>query len=188
MQEVEILVKLDKDLDFCVNQISKKIELNNKLRVIDTYFDHIWISKLNPGNNFRLTNCIRVREKWESSTVTYKQDYFDKDDVWTYSDEYETGIESADSMKEIFKQLWFTELVVVDNTKYYFYDNDYELVIEDVIWLWIFLEVEYKSNIKEWEEINIKNEIKNYINSLWFDEYEEMNAWKPELILKKNLK
>lgn len=185
MQEVEILVKIDEDLGYCLAKISEKLELVKTVRVIDAYFDHKWISKLNPDQSFRLTNCVRVREKGDRASVAYKHDYFDENDIWTYSDEYETNVESAQAMKDVFYQLWFTELVVVNNLKHYFYDGDYEIVVEDVDGLGVFLEVEFRSIVASWDEATIKLQINKYIKDLGFDNYEEMNAWKPELILKK---
>jgi hypothetical protein len=48
---------------------------------------------------------VRVREKGDKASVAYKHDYFDENDIWTYSDEYETNVESAQAMKDVFYQL-----------------------------------------------------------------------------------
>ena len=74
------------------------------------------------------------------------------------------------------------ELVRIDNNKHIFETEEFEIVLEEVKNLGLFLEVENKNlkgTIKE-----IKNSILKFIKNLNF-KFEEMNQGKPELMLQE---
>lgn len=88
-------------------------------------------------------------------------------------------------MKEIFNRLGLIKFLEIDNQKETYTYNDYEIVIENVKDLGIFLEVEYCTK----DDIDIKLEkrkIKDFINTLNLNISEELNMGKPEMYLKKH--
>ena len=127
---------------------------------------------------------MRLRQKNNEYSVTYKDDVFENG-KWLYSDEYETKVESLEMTKEIFNKLGLIKFIEIDNAKETYTFENYEIVIENVKDLGIFMEVEYCTS----DDIDIKTEkikIQEFINSLGIDVSEELNMGKPEMYMKKH--
>jgi predicted adenylyl cyclase CyaB len=183
-KEVEILVEV---FDTKKNAL-KKLEdfkfLGNK-KTLDIYLFDPKRNDLKPDKNGQLKNCLRVRNKDEKTSIAYKVDYFDEKGIWLYSDEYEIEASNFKNTLDIFKKLGYEELVKIKNTKSTFINDDYEIVLEDVNNLGIFMEVE-RHNVGQKEDIvNIKKEIWNWIQKLGIKVGLELTMGKPELMLRK---
>ncbi len=185
MKEVEILVKLQETFENAQNILSK-YEMVKHSKTRDKYYTHPHMVDLHPDDNQRLRSCFRIREKCGKNYITYKNDHFSSEDEWLYSDEWETEVASAEMINQIVSKLGFQELITVDVDKYvYEYQSGYELVLENVVGLGVFLEIEFVSDAEFQNVEEVKNEIRNKITELGFTNPEEMNAGKPELLLKK---
>ncbi|GAB4156649.1 MAG: hypothetical protein Fur003_0060 [Candidatus Dojkabacteria bacterium] len=184
MKEVEILVKVESDLQPVLAKMAL-FEKKGVKEVLDIYYYDPLRSELQP-KDFALERCFRLRQKGDKSYMTYKIDHFEGD-VWSYSDEFEIEISSVSQAEKIVKELGLEELIRIDNTKYLFNDDLYEIAIEDVKGLGIFVEVE-RLEVKDEEEIELVNEeIRNFIKK--FDiSCKEMNMGKPELMLRLSKK
>ena len=88
-------------------------------------------------------------------------------------------------MKKIFDRLGLVKFIEIDNKKETYTYNDYEIVIEDVKDLGIFMEVEYCTNDNV-DVKQVKEEIQNFINGLELNVSEELNMGKPEMYMKKH--
>lgn len=183
MKEIEVLVEVHESIE----DIKKKLEkftYKGLKSTIDEYYYDPKRSTLKPDAKGELSHCLRLRSKNNDYSITYKDDIFENG-KWLYSDEYETKVESITMMKEIFKKLGLVKFIEIDNKKETYTYNDYEIVIEDVKDLGIFMEVEYCTdedvNVKE-----IKEEIQSFINSLNLNVSEELNMGKPEMYMKKH--
>lgn len=183
MKEIEVLVEVHENIE----DIKKKLEkftYKGLKNTIDEYYYDPKRSTLKPDVKGELSHCLRLRSKNNDYSITYKDDIFENG-KWLYSDEYETKVESITMMKEIFKKLGLVKFIEIDNKKETYTYNDYEIVIEDVKDLGIFMEVEYCTNedvdIKE-----IKEEIQSFINDLNLNVSEELNMGKPEMYMKKH--
>jgi len=88
-------------------------------------------------------------------------------------------------IKMIFDKLGLVKFIEIDNEKETYIFNNYEIVIENVKDLGLFMEVEYctKEDIDIEEE---KNKIQEFINSLGINVSEELNIGKPEMYMKKH--
>ena len=77
------------------------------------------------------------------------------------------------------------KFIEIDNEKETYTYNDYEIVIENVKDLGLFMEVEYCTNnnvdIKQ-----IKNQIQNFIDGLDLKVSKELNMGKPEMYMRKH--
>ena len=83
------------------------------------------------------------------------------------------------------QNLGFKILTQIDNEKHTFLTDKYEIVFEDVKNLGLFLEVE-RLSISENENIaEAKQEIRDFVKYLSIKIKKELNAGKPELMLKK---
>lgn len=183
MKEIEILVEVYEEIEK-VKQIFKKFRYIGLNKTVDEYYYDPLRETLKPDELGGLNHCLRLREKNNEYFITYKDDVFENG-KWLYSDEYETKIDSLKMLKEILKRLGFIKFIEIYNEKETYIFEDYEIVIEKVKDLGIFMEVEYCTN----DDINIKEEkirIQNFINSLGINVSDELNMGKPEMYIKKH--
>lgn len=184
MKEIEILVEVKSTKEQALKAL-EYFEYKGAKEVIDVYFTDPLREELQPDINGRLINSFRLRLKDGKASVAYKQDHFDSNLQWTHSDEHETEIGDFNTALEINRHLGLKELVRIDNTKHIYLTEDYEIVIEDVKDLGIFMEVEKLAQVPDEKVQEIKQEIREFIKSLEIEVGEELNAGKPELMLRK---
>lgn len=183
MKEIEILVEVYDDIEK-IKDIFKKFEHVGLNEVIDEYFYDPLRENLKPDKNGSLNHCLRLRQKNAKYLITYKDDIFENG-KWLYSDEYETKIESLDIIREIFKKLGLIKFLEINNEKQTYKFGKYEIILESVKNLGLFMEVEYCTN----EDINIieeKIKIQEFIDKLGIKVSDELNIGKPELYMKKH--
>ncbi len=183
MKEVEILVKLKSGKKEVLDKLSK-FNFAGKKEILDIYFYDPKRKFLKFKNN-RLTECFRLRKKDKKNYITYKIDKFDNLDKWIYSEEEETEVQDFDIVVKIISLLGLIPLVEINNVKHTYYTREYEIVLEEVKNLGLFLEVErLKVGDKE-DVVIVKKEIFNFIKSLDIKIGDELNSGKPELMLNK---
>ena len=134
----------------------------------------------------KLTNSFRLRQKDGKNTLAYKVDHFDGE-YWSHSDEYETEVKDFDIMIEIIEKLGLKELIRIDNKKHTFTSNEYEIVLEEVKDLGLFMEVEKLTQVSDDKVAETNEEIRIFLKTLDIEFGEEQNAGKPELMLRKLL-
>lgn len=181
MKEIEILVKINDDIETVSNKL-KKFEYIGTELVIDEYYYDPKRNNLKPNKKKCLNECLRIRKKGKKQFITYKSDVFDKG-KWLYSNEYETEIKSLEMMKEILMHLGLKKLLVINNKKSEYKYDKYEIILEDVENLGYFMEVEYCTNDDVDVKV-IKEEIQLFIDTLGLNVSEELNMGKPEMLLK----
>lgn len=186
-KEVEILVEVFDQKKEALNKLRGLKFLGNK-KTLDVYFVDPKREDLKPDKNGQLKKCLRVRNKNGEATMAYKVDRFDKSGIWLYSDEYETKIDNFLKMVEILKKLGFKELIRLENTKSTFINDQYEVVLEDVKNLGLFMEVERHNVGKDEDIIKVKAEIWNWLKNLKIKASLELTMGKPELMLRKKYK
>jgi len=183
MKEIEVLVEVYDSIDKVKDIFNKFDYKGNKVTVDEYYYDPMR-DTLKPDKDNQLSHCLRLRQKNNEYSITYKDDVFDNG-KWLYSNEYETKVESIEMIKEIFNRLGLIKFIEINNQKETYVYNDYEIVIENVKDLGIFLEVEYCTNdavdVKE-----IKKEIQSFIDNLGINVSSELNIGKPEMYMKKH--
>lgn len=187
MKEIEILVEVFEDKEKVLKSLSSFENLGEK-KTLDVYYFDPMRKDLQPETDGRLMRSFRLREKDGKCSMAYKLDNFDNSGVWIYSDEFETSLGDMKSGEEIFKHLGLKELVRIDNTKHTFKTPEYEIVFEEVKDLGIFLEVELLHQVKDDEVKSAKQRIQDFIDSLNLKTSKELNAGKPELMLRKSIK
>ncbi len=186
MKEIEILVELYTDINECKEKL-KDYECIGTKNVTDVYYFDPLRDNLKPDDNNQLNECLRVRIKGDKYYITYKVDHFDDNNIWLYSDEYETEVKDLTQTKNIINALGLKELLTIDNKKTLYNTGKYEIALEEVKDLGNFMEVEYCTD----EDVNvleIKKEIETFINNLNFKVSKELNMGKPEMMLKKKKK
>lgn len=183
MKEIEVLVEVYNELGDLKKKF-EEFEYKGLKRTLDEYYYDPQRDNLKPDKNGGLNHCLRLRAKDDEYFITYKDDVFENG-KWLYSDEYETKIENISMLREIFKRLGLIRFIEIDNCKDTYIFNDYEIVIENVKDLGIFMEVEYCTE-DDVDVKKVKDEIQSFINSLGLNVSEELNVGKPELYMKKH--
>lgn len=182
MKEIEILVEVYDTIDN-IKQSLKNFEHIGLNKVIDTYYYDPLRDTLKPNNN-ELNHCLRLRQKNNKYSITYKDDVFDGN-KWLYSNEYETDIDNIDTLKIIFNRMGLKKLLIIDNEKDTYKHGDYEIVVENVKDLGVFMEVEYCTDA-EVDILEIKRQIQEFIDKLNINVSQELNIGKPEMYIRKH--
>jgi len=181
MKEIEILVEISDDINK-VLYIFNKFDYIDTSLVIDEYYYDPKRDNLKPNQNNNITECLRLRTKGNKNYITYKDDVFDND-IWLYSNEYETEVKDIEVLKKILNKLGLKKLITVKNNKKFYKYNTYEITLEDVEDLGYFMEVEYLAN-EDVDVKEIKKQIRDFIDSLGLN-VKEANIGKPEMLLNK---
>jgi adenylate cyclase class 2 len=183
MKEIEILMEVKSTKDDALKALVQ-FDSQGIKKTLDIYFYDPLRADLQPDEHGRLKNCLRLRQKEGKNSMAYKVDHFEGDN-WSHSDEHETGFDDFEIMARIMEQLGFKELVRIDNEKHIFTTSEYEIVLEDVKELGLFLEVEKLHQIGDDKIAETKDEIRNFLKGLTVEFGEEQNVGKPELMLRK---
>jgi predicted adenylyl cyclase CyaB len=137
MREIEVLVQVLESKNSALKKLSKYGE-PKIANIIDKYY---YDERIKGMYKRDMTEMLRVRTKNDKSYITYKKDIF-LEKKWQYSDEYETEVKDPMIIEQIFKFLMLKPLVTVNNTRSIYYYNNYEICLEDVKDLGLFLEIE----------------------------------------------
>ncbi|AJF62806.1 MAG: Adenylyl cyclase CyaB [archaeon GW2011_AR20] len=182
MREVEILVKV-LDSKQKALRLLKKLKFKGAIKILDTYYYDPRRKNLQILNKRYPKEWFRIRNKENKVYIAYKKDYLNKG-KWLYSDEYETEVKNTKIIKKIISSLGLKKFFQIDNIKYTYLTKDYEVVLEDVNELGLFLEVE-KLNVKDSDNIiKIRKSIDKFIDRLGINVSSELHIGKPEMMLK----
>lgn len=187
MKEIEILVKVLSPKKKALQSL-KRFKFIGSKETIDWYFYDPQRTNLKPSRGGRLTECFRLRQKDKKYLLAYKVDHFNQQGIWQYSDEHEVLVSNLAVMQKIIQHLGLKLLVKVDNIKRTYLTKQYEIVLEEVKGLGLFLEVESLNVPAKASVKTIKQEIWQFIKSLGIKVNPEVNAGKPELLLRKKSK
>ena len=102
-----------------------------------------------------------------------------------YSNEYETRVESLKILKQIIRKLGLKKFIEINNKKEIYLTDKYEIALENVKDLGLFLEVEYSTN-DDVSIIEIKKEIQKFIDELNINVSDELTMGKPEMYMRKH--
>lgn len=180
--EVEILVPVlgsKKD----ATKALRKFRFEETVHIVDTYYFDPLRPLVRKGT--RLVEAFRLRLHGRDAKLTYKIDRF-RGNEWLYADEHEVAVSDAKAMRSIIQHLGLKPMVIVDNTRRYYRHGHFEIVLEDVKGLGLFLEVEDKRKLKRAQADKAKRDIRSFLASLPIRLGKEENAGKPELMLRKH--
>ena len=179
--------KIKKAINSAVEEVIKvlsKYEYVGEKEIIDVYYYDPLRKNLQPESDLRLNETFRIRKTKKGNYLTYKKQHF-KGKLWVYSDEYETKVEDYNTIKKIIKMLGLKELIKVHNRRNIYKYKDFEIELEDIEGLGIFIEVEKMSTLDN--EIEIKEEIRDFIRGLKLKNVKELNIGKNQYLISKKL-
>ena len=183
MKEIEVEVAFDNTKKEMIELISKYEYLGEK-EIYDIYYYDPLRDNLKPESDLRLNETFRIRKTDKGCYMTYKKQHF-KGKLWIYSDEYEVSIENFEAVKTIISLLGLEYLITVHNKRRVYRYNNFEIELEDVEGLGIFLEVERLS--KDADGMKVKEEIRNFIRSFNLKNVRELNIGKNQYLLSQKM-
>lgn len=184
MKEIEILVRIHDDLS-TAQQALQSYNFQGTQTVIDQYFFDPLRDDLRLNPNGSVSNSFRIRTKNNQTYLTYKHDHYHQDGTWSHSDEYETEVGDHRSITDIIEHLGLQPLIKVTNHIHIYTTDQYEINLEQVEDLGLFLEVEYKYPVPDDQVPTIKQQIQTFIDQLGLLTGPASNLGKPELLLQK---
>lgn len=150
-QEIEIKIKpTPEGLKLVEQWLEKNASFQGEEHHKEVYLD-------NPHSTFFFTHSngekdalkyLRIRFLGkQGGSVCFKNWYEDpKTGKTTHCDEYETNVSNPNSLLALFEQLGYTNKTRVEKTRRKFRTGEYEIVIDDVKNLGLFVEIELKQN------------------------------------------
>jgi adenylate cyclase class 2 len=183
MKEIEILIEVKSSKEEALKAF-ESFQFEGIKKTLDIYFYDPLRTDLQANSEGRLNACFRIRQKDGKNTIAYKVDYFEEEE-WSHSDEYETEFKDFETMMHIVDKLGLKELVRIDNEKHTYMTDEYEIVLEDVKDLGLFMEIEKLKEVPDDKVSETKEQIREFIKSLSVDFGQEQNAGKPELMMRK---
>ncbi|MFA6252868.1 MAG: class IV adenylate cyclase [Patescibacteria group bacterium] len=184
MKEIEILVEVFDDQQSALTKL-EKFNFKGLKDTYDIYYFDPQRKNLQPVSKGILRECFRLRNKNNEYYLTYKINQFEDSGDWLYSEEHEIKISDFDTAVNIINNLGLKKLVEVKSHKNYFVYDNYEIMLEEVENLGLFLEVEIINSENTTDVKKAKTEIWEFMKSLNLKMGEELLIGKPELMLKK---
>ena len=185
MKEIEVEVAFDNSKEEVINILSR-FNFKGDKEICDTYYFDPLRTNLQPESDLRLNETFRVRKNDKGCFLTYKKQHFEGK-LWVYSDEYETKIEDPNVLEKIIEMIGLEVLIRVHNKRKVYSYKDFEIELEDVENLGVFIEVEKLSNSSN-DEMTIKKEIREFIKSLNLKNAKELNIGKNQYLLSQKKK
>ncbi len=183
-KEVEILVEVLEDKALAMEKLAGLNYLGDK-QTLDVYFFDPLREDLQADSDGQLKNCLRIRQQDDKTLLAYKIDHFNEQGIWLYSDEIETVVADYDKIEMILIKLDLKELIRIENTKSTYTTDKYEVVLEEVKNLGLFMEVERHDVSDDEDIIKVKEEIWQWLTGLNIKATQELTMGKPELMLRK---
>ncbi|MFO0703948.1 MAG: class IV adenylate cyclase [Patescibacteria group bacterium] len=186
MKEIEILVRVHDDKKTTLEKLSR-YRFCGMTKILDIYYHDPKSPELHPDDSGALKRCFRIRQKNNESYLTYKIDHFNANGVWVYSDEHETRTSSFAETQTIIELLGFKELVRVENERHTFTSDHYEITVDDIKELGLFMEVESLKPPADVDVAETKQHIWEFMMGMGIKTSEESSIGKPELVFKQRL-
>ena len=183
MREIEILVPVYSSKEEAIRTL-EKYPFQGERTLHDVYFMDPLRTDLQPGPDASLSGSFRVRTTEEGCWCAYKKDVFDEKGQWLYADEYETKIGDRETYVRMLQLLGFEVLVEIRNHRRIYTFEHFEIVLEDVEGLGLFLEVERKECPDDVDPVGVREEIFTFLRSLELSLGSESTSGKPELMLR----
>ncbi len=186
MKEIELLVKVNESKESALHKL-KDLKFIGKKSLLDVYLfekkTDRFMHRTMQDKGFP-SECLRLRKSSDTVFLTYKKDHFDKTGKWLYSDEEETEVSDFDNMLLILKNLGYAEIARLENERMVYTTDKYEIVLEDVKNLGLFMEVEILTE-ENVDIPKIKDEMTRFLKELGLNVSDELNQGKLELLMKK---
>ena len=163
--EIEVKYHLE-NTDELLAILHRTAEFKYESHQIDEYFNP-------PHRDFLEQLCVDghidewFRLRWESDkkTINYKHWHQDNGES-VYCDEYETGVDDIETVRNILLAVGFRPMITVDKTRTAFKMGDFEIAVDRLCENGDFIEIEYYGNVGNRENTDILAEIKSFAGQI----------------------
>lgn len=148
-KEIEVKFQLDNSgMEFLKKWLEKNTDYEGEVLYTDYYLD-------NPDSTFfymafggykDILQFVRIRMSLEKNFICYKNRHITEEGKTLYCDEYETEVKDGDISLRIFNALGYTEQIILKKKRKTYKTKEFDIVIDDVDGLGIFVEVELKNH------------------------------------------
>lgn len=183
MKEIEILVQVLDSKEQALKKL-ESLEFDGKRDIYDIYYYDPLRSNLKPNSQLELNACLIVRQVNQKYFLIYKLDHFDEFQQWSYADEWNTEVKNSSTLIKILDHLGLKPLLTLKNTRYVYQSFNYQIVLEEVQNLGLFLAVKYQTDSNQAIRL-IKENLKTFLHGLGLHVTEELHTGKAELMLQK---
>lgn len=180
--EVEIKVKID-NFDTIKKTLLRVGKLSKSVRQIDEYYvpchRDFFSHKPYP------IEWLRIRTNPDGSIFEYDKSLNKKDGSQYYAEEYETKISQPDELRKILKFLDFRKITTIDKHREYWNCGNFEVCLDGVKGLGLFIEVEAKGEFKDVKKA--REECIGFLDKLGVKNYKnkQIRTGYPDLLLKR---
>ena len=186
MTEIEILVQVYDSEENAMNVLSSICTFSCETTNIDIYFHDEIRKGLSPNESCKTLESLRIRKKNDNTLLTYKYDHYDNNGIWSHSDEHEVMVADFEKIQSILCGLGYKPLIIIENKRKVYLTDEYEIVLDSVKGLGLFLEVEATKTDTAVSVADQKKKIREFIAAIGLSVSDELNCGKPELMLRKN--
>lgn len=153
-KEIEIKIPInEKTFNNLKNRLKKIAKFKNSKKQIDEYYTPKHRNFVKPKLPYE---WLSIRERGDKSILNYKYFHPKNAKVFTHCDEFETEIKGSEKLKKIFLSLNFKKLITIEKEReIYIYNNEFEISLDKVKDLGLFIEIEALKNSK-----NVKKTLK----------------------------
>lgn len=127
---------------------------------------------------------LRVRESVKWNSINYKHRHIVAWQNMNTCDEYETKVESIESIRKLLHALDFMEIIAVEKLRNTWNYDWVEICIDEVNELGSYIELEAKWEFKDAQIA--KQHLYNVLEKIGAKVWEQDNEWYPYLLLKKH--
>lgn len=142
--EVKFPLKNSEDVRSFLDKHGQKI--SEHIRQKDVYYTPIHRHFLKYQYPFE---WLRLRTTSKGSFITYKHFHPENSHITNYCDEFETKIESIETMEKIFAAIDIKEVATIDKSRSTWVFENVEIVIDEVKELGVFMELEAKGHFDD---------------------------------------
>jgi len=181
--EIEIKISLDENSFFKVKEKLKKIARFEKIsKQIDEYFTPAHRNFVDPEIPLE---WLSIRKRGDKNILNYKHWYLlGKSQIATHCDEFETEVKDSGQLKKIFSVLDFKKLITVEKEReIYVYRDEFEVALDKVKELGLFIEIEAIKDIGSIEETRKK--LFEFAENIGIDISKTDKRGYPYLLMKK---
>lgn len=182
--EVEILVMLSASKDEALRRLTERYELKCVDSTYDAYLTHPGVPLLAPSETMSLVGALRIRATSKAKKLTAKRDIFNADGAWSHSDEVEFEVADDAAARAFFALLGFQPLLDIRMEKTVFAGGGFEVVLEEVEGLGLFLEIEEQGHPNLPPQAR-KALVQAELDATGLAYTRNFDGGKPELLLKK---
>jgi len=178
--EIAVIVRNPKEAEKNILKIAKFIR---EVRQIDKYF----VPKDKDFFKEKLTKeYLRVRYDKNKSHINYSYCYYDKNNNFLQTDEYESIVENPEDVEEILRRIGMIHKITVDKLRKYFEYKDFEITLDNIKGLGYFIEIEAKNDFGSAEKT--RDECYKVLSKLNVDYEKCPDIGYPDMVLRKNVK